>query len=768
MDFAGRSSDLTFLDPLFFDMHTQISLTDLGRLVDGHLENPSSILGPHTIDYRGNRATAVRSFLPDAQAAWVVDRPSGKRRPMRKLHPAGFFEAICSDAVDGAAISHNDGQASSTHSNYRIQMADKTGKLIETHDPYAVPSILTDFDRYLLGEGKFYRLYESLGAQLRTVDEIDGVNFAVWAPNARIVQVVGDFNGWDGRGHVAKLDMSVGIWELFIPGAKAGQKYKFRILDQHGQWIDKTDPVGFAAELPPLTASIITDLDTHQWNDDVWMKRRAATDPMHAPMNVYECHLGSWQKGPGRTHGWLDYRDLAHRLVDYCHRMNFTHVELLPVTEHPFTGSWGYQTVGYFAPTSRHGSPEDFMYFVDYLHQHDVGVLVDWVPAHFPKDAHGLRRFDGSALYEHEDPRQGEHPDWGTMIFNFGRNEVRNFLVANAMFWLEKYHIDGLRVDAVASMLYLDYSREDGGWIPNQYGGRENLEAIDFLREFNVAVHEHHPGAVTIAEESTAWPGVSRPIYDGGLGFTYKWNMGWMNDTLTYMHKEPIHRGHHQNDLTFSMIYAFTENFMLPLSHDEVVHGKGSLISQMPGDMWQKFANLRLLYSYMWTHPGKKLLFMGGELAQWNEWNHDDGPDWLLLDFETHRGVQELVSDLNRLVVKNPALHQLDFTEDGFEWVDCMNWQESTLIYLRKGLEGTEPILVCCNFTPVVRKDYRVGVPKSGFWKEIFNSDSERYGGTNVGNYPGAKSTGEGHHGRPDSILVNLPPLGVTMFRMEK
>ncbi|MCO8120645.1 1,4-alpha-glucan branching protein GlgB [Stieleria sp. TO1_6] len=748
-------------------MQTQLSLTDLGRLVGGDMENPGSILGAHRVDYRGTPATAIRSFLPEAQSAWVVDRASGKRRPMRKLHPAGFFEAICDLSVDGSTIGHNDATTSPPHPNYRIQMADKTGKVIETQDPYSVPSILTDYDRYLLGEGKHHRLFESLGAQLRTVDKTDGVNFAVWAPNARIVQVVGDFNGWDGRAHQAKLDQSVGIWELFIPNAKEGQKYKFRILDCNGHWVDKTDPCGFAAELPPLTASIITDLGKHKWDDSEWMEKRAGVDPMHAPMNVYECHLGSWQKGRGRTHGWLDYRDLARRLVDYCHRMNFTHVELLPVTEHPFTGSWGYQTVGYFAPTSRHGTPEDFMFFVDYLHQNNIGVLVDWVPAHFPKDAHGLRRFDGSALYEHADPRQGEHPDWGTMIFNFGRNEVRNFLIANAMFWLEKYHIDGMRVDAVASMLYLDYSREADEWIPNQYGGRENLEAIEFLREFNVAVHEHHPGVVTIAEESTAWPGVSRPIYDGGLGFTYKWNMGWMNDTLDYMHKEPIHRGHHQNELTFSMIYAFTENFMLPLSHDEVVHGKGSLISQMPGDMWQKFANLRLLYSYMWTHPGKKLLFMGGELAQWNEWNHDDGPDWLLLDFETHRGIQELVSDLNQLVVTHPALHQLDFSGDGFEWVDCMNWQESTLVYLRKGLEGTDPILVCCNFTPVVRRGYRIGVPKSGFWKEIFNSDSDRYGGSNVGNYPGCTTTGVEHHSRPDSITIDLPPLGVTMFRLE-
>ncbi len=628
-------------------------------------------------------------------------------------------------------------------------------------------SLLSDFDRYLLGEGKHLKMYECLGAQLRTLGGVDGVNFAVWAPNARSVQVVGDFNGWDGRNDVAIPQGSTGVWEKFIPGAKAGQKYKFRILSEHGHWMDKCDPMAFAAELPPQTANIIADLSWHTWNDGEWIARRKQRDAMHAPMNVYECHLGSWQKGPGRTHGWLGYRDLARRLADYCRRMNFTHVELMPVSEHPFTGSWGYQTVGYFAPTSRHGSPEDFMFFVDHLHQAGIGVIIDWVPAHFPKDDHGLRRFDGSALYEHADPRQGEHPDWGTMIFNFGRTEVRNFLIANALFWLDKYHIDGLRVDAVASMLYLDYSRESGEWVPNQYGGRENLEAMDFLRDFNVAVHQEYPGVITAAEESTAWPGVSRPVYDGGLGFTYKWNMGWMNDTLRYMRNEPIHRRHHQNELTFSLIYAFTENFLLPLSHDEVVHGKGSLISQMPGDMWQKFANLRLLYSYMWTHPGKKLLFMGGELAQWTEWNHDDGPQWELLDFDTHRGIQQLVADLNKLVLENPALHYHDFHHEGFEWVDCQNDQDSVLVYLRKGQPGDPPILVCHNFTPVPRQSYRVGVPNAGYWKEIFNSDSTTYAGSNLGNYPGRKSTGVPHHGRPDSIEVMMPPLGCTMFRLE-
>ena len=750
-------------------MHTQVSLSSIGQLVDGTHENPSSVLGPHSIDYRGQAAVAVRSYLPEAEAAWIIDSANGVRRPMRRLHPAGFFEAICDGAVDVAGRSEEDARRVRTaKSRYRIQMTDKTGELIDMQDPYAAPSMFSDLDRYLIGEGRHHQLYERLGAQVRTVDETAGVNFAVWAPNARSVQIVGDFNGWDGRAHTARVMKHLGIWELFIPGAKVGDKYKFRILNEHGEWVDKSDPMGFAAELPPLTASIVSGLDSYEWNDHDWIAQRQQWNPMHAAMNVYEVHLGSWQKGPGRTHGWLDYRDLAKRLVDYCHRMNFTHVELMPVSEHPFTGSWGYQTVGYFAPTSRHGSPEDFMFFVDYMHQHGIGVIIDWVPGHFPKDSHGLARFDGSALYEHADARQGEHPDWGTLIFNFGRNEVRNFLVANALFWLDKYHIDGLRVDAVASMLYLDYSREADEWIPNEYGGRENLEAIEFLREFNVAVHEKFPGVVTAAEESTAWPGVSRPTYDGGLGFTYKWNMGWMNDTLDYMQKEPIFRSHHQNDLTFSLIYAFTENFMLPLSHDEVVHGKGALLSQMPGDMWQKFANLRLLYSYMWTHPGKKLLFMGGEIGQWNEWNHDDGPQWELLDFETHRGVQQLVSDLNKLVIENPALHHFDFTGEGFEWVDCMNATDSVLVYLRKGMDGTPPILVCSNFTPVVRHDYRVGVPQGGFWKEIFNSDSSAYGGTNVGNYPGAQSIGEGHHGRPDSISVHLPPLATTIFRLEQ
>jgi 1,4-alpha-glucan branching enzyme len=733
-------------------MRTEVSLTQLGQLIEGRHENPAALLGPHRIEYQGRPAMAVRTFIPDSQQAWLVDGAHGVPRPMRRLHPAGFYEAICSLDEQSAP--------------YQIRVAKRSGEIITMNDPYATPSILSDFDLYLLGEGRHRKLYDRLGAHARTVNNITGVNFAVWAPNARAVQLIGDFNEWDGRQHGMKGSNS-GIWELFVPGAKAGDRYKFRVLSAHGGWVDKSDPVGFAAELPPMTASIVCDLDTHEWQDQEWMTRRASSDVINQPISIYEVHMGSWMQGGNRSHGWFNYRELAHRLVEYCEQMNFTHLELMPVSEHPYTGSWGYQTVGYFAATSRYGSPEDFMYFVDYCHQHNIGVILDWVPAHFPRDAHGLAEFDGTSLYEHGDPRQGEHPDWGTKIFNYGRNEVRNFLVSNGLFWFDHFHIDGLRVDAVASMLYLDYSRSHGQWIPNQYGGRENLEALQFIREFNMVVHEEFPGALTIAEESTAWPGVSRPVDQGGLGFSLKWNMGWMNDTLRYFHNDPIHRRYHHNELTFSLIYAFTENFTLPLSHDEVVHGKGSLLSQMPGDLWQKFANLRLLYSYMWMHPGKKLLFMGGEIGMWNEWNHDRGVEWSLLDFDTHRGIQKCVADLNRVVIENPALHRCDFSGEGFEWVDCMNADDSILSFVRKSDNNDPMILVCCNLTPVVRSGYRVGAPRSGFWREIFNSDAAIYGGSNVGTFPGAQTTGQGHHGRPDSLTISLPPLAVSVFRYE-
>jgi len=736
-------------------VQTQINLNTLSSIIDGVNANPASVLGPHAIQVDGKNAVAVRGYFPGFDQAWLLDDRNAATRPMRRIHPSGVYEGLMPQ------------QESSTIPQYRFRLSNSTGKTIEMQDPYAVPSLISDFDRHLFNAGEHWKIYEKLGSHLRDVDGHVGVNFAVWAPNAQSVQVIGDFNHWDGRSHCMQKQIPSGIWELFVPQIGAGQKYKYRIRMLDGQVVDKTDPYGVFAELPPRTASIVTSLDDYQWKDDQWMDRRKAENQLEKPMSVYEVHLGSWRKCKTGVHGWMNYREIAHQLVQYCKEMGFTHLELLPVSEHPFTGSWGYQTVGYFSVTSRYGTPEDFMYFVDHCHQNNIRVIIDWVPAHFPKDSHGLRQFDGSALYEHADPRQGEHPDWGTMIFNFGRNEVRNFLIANALFWLEKYHIDGLRVDAVASMLYLDYSRKEGEWVPNVYGGRENLEAIHLLREFNIQSHLQHPGVLTIAEESTAWPGVSRPTEFGGLGFSLKWNMGWMNDTLRYMRHEPIHRQFHQNELTFSLIYAFTENFTLPLSHDEVVHGKGALIAQMAGDLWQKFANLRLLYSYMWTHPGKNLLFMGCELAQWHEWNYDSEIQWDLLDWETHRGVQKLVADLNHLVKREPALHELDFSGDGFEWIDCMNAQDSVLGYIRKAKDPNDFVVVCNNFTPVVRR-YRMGVPRDGFYREIFNSDSVHYAGTNVGNHPGILADSKiPQHGRPASIELTLPPLATVVFKLD-
>ena len=638
--------------------------------------------------------------------------------------------------------------------------------MTEPVDPSTVEYWLTDFDRYLFGSGNHWKLYEKLGAHPRKVKDQQGVNFALWAPNAQSIQVVGDFNQWDGRAHPMHKQSPSGVWELFVPNVQAGMNYKYRVRSLDGRVIDKADPLAFYSEVPPRTASIVHSL-SYQWNDARWLDERAQNRILQKPISIYEVHLGSWRKCEGTNHGWLNYRELAHQLVEYCQQMGFTHLELLPISEHPFSGSWGYQTTGYFSATSRYGTPEDFMYFVDHCHQNSIGVIIDWVPAHFPKDALGLYRFDGSALYEHEDPRQGEHPDWGTMVFNYGRHEVRNFLISNALFWFDRFHIDGLRVDAVASMLYLDYSRNPGDWIPNEFGGRENLDAVHFLREFNRQVHSDFPGVLTIAEESTAWPGVSHPVDVGGLGFSMKWNMGWMNDTLRYMRRDPVHRKHHQNDLTFSLIYAYSENFQLPLSHDEVVHGKGSLIGQMPGDLWQKFANLRLLFSYMWTHPGKKMLFMGGELAQWHEWNYDGQLQWELLQWQTHAGIQQTLADLNRLLIEEKPLHQLDFSGEGFEWIDCQNAHESVLGFLRKSHDQgqSEHLLVCLNFTPMVRP-YRMGVPQAGQYVEIFNSDAAKYGGSGVTNQGPLHADGHiPYHGQVASLELTLPPLGAVILK---
>lgn len=736
-------------------MRTTVPLEGVGALIDANHANPFQLLGPHEVSVDGRKALSVRAFLPYAEQAWILDANQQNLRPMRKVHPAGLYEVICpmEQALQG---------------RYQLRTAADNGEVKTMHDPYSFSPLLTDFDRYLMGEGRHWDAYNKMGAHLRTIDGVTGVNFAVWAPNAQSIAVVGDFNGWDGRRHLMQKQIPSGIWELFIPGIGAGEKYKLRVRSAHGEVIDKSDPYGFAQELPPCTASIVTDFTNYTWSDNDWMNRRRETNWLEKPISVYEVHLGSWKRDWNRHNGWLDYKTLAHELVKYCHEMNYTHVELLPVSEHPFTGSWGYQTVGYFAATSRYGTPQELMYFIDYCHQNNIGVILDWVPAHFPRDAHGLRQFDGTALFEHEDPRKGEHPDWGTMIFNYGRNEVSNFLLSNALFWYDRYHIDGLRVDAVASMLYLDYSRKHGEWVPNQYGGRENIEAIDFLREFNRVSHERHPGVLTIAEESTAWGGVSHPTETGGLGFSLKWNMGWMNDTLRFMRHEPIHRKYHHGELTFSLIYAFTENFTLPLSHDEVVHGKGSLLDQMPGDLWQKFANLRLLYSYMWTHPGKKLLFMGSDIGQWTEWNHDRDLQWDLLQWDSHRGVQKLVSDLNRLVVNEPSLHEIDFRGEGFEWIDCNNAGDSVLSYIRRGKDPSDFLAVVLNFTPVVRRDFLVGVPQGGHYREVFNSDSEYYGGSNVGNFLGCTAKEPGVQGRPYSISVSLPPLGVAVFKPQR
>ncbi|HEY4767139.1 MAG TPA: 1,4-alpha-glucan branching protein GlgB [Candidatus Sulfotelmatobacter sp.] len=623
---------------------------------------------------------------------------------------------------------------------------------------------LSDFDVYLLAEGTFDRAYEKLGAHLTERDGRQGVQFAVWAPNARQVSVVGDFNQWNPTANVMRSS-SAGVWESFIPTLGQGTIYKYHVISRYREYtVDKTDPYGFAAEVRPHTASRVWNLENYSWNDGSWMTNRAKSQALDAPISIYEMHLGSWRRVPEEENRWLTYREMAPLLADYVRECGFTHVEFMPVMEHPFDGSWGYQPTGYFAPTSRFGTPDDFRYLVDYLHQHEIGVILDWVPAHFPKDETGLGYFDGSHLYEHGDPRQGEQPDWNTFVFNYGRNEVQSFLISNAMFWLDKYHVDGLRVDAVASMLYLDYGRREGEWIPNRYGGKENIEAIHFLRKVNEHVYAAFPDVMMMAEESTAWPQVSRPTYVGGLGFGFKWNMGWMHDVLDYLSQDPVFRSYQHSKITFSLVYAFTENFVLPFSHDEVVYGKGSMLRKMPGDEWQKFANLRLLYGFMFGHPGKKLLFMGDEFGQWSEWNHDASLQWHLLQSPLHSGLRHWLGDLNAVYRNSPSL-QLDSDAAGFEWVDCNDAQRSVISFLRRGRNSNEQLLFVCNFTPVVRQNYRVGVPWNGLWDEILNSDAALYGGSGRGNFGGLSAMPFPIHGRPFSLNMTLPPLGVVVFR---
>ncbi len=626
---------------------------------------------------------------------------------------------------------------------------------------------LTDFDLHLLGEGSHYRNYEKMGAHVTELEGEPGVRFAVWAPNARGVSVIGDFNGWNRDANVMRSRGGSGIWETFIAGIGHGDVYKYFIRSNHDDHeAEKADPYGFAAEVRPRTASKVWTLDGYDWGDQQWMASRGAKARRDAPISIYEVHLGSWRRAP-ETNSWLTYCDIAPQLAEYCTQMGFTHVELMPPTEHPLDASWGYQTVGYFAPTSRFGTPDEFMSFVDTLHRAGIGVVTDWVPAHFPHDPHGLVYFDGTHLYEHADPRQGRHPHWDTMIFNYSRWEVSNFLIGNALFWLDKYHIDGLRVDAVASMLYLDYGRDSGDFVPNQYGGKENIDAIHFLRRLNERVYAEYPDVMTCAEESTSWSMVSAPTYLGGLGFGFKWNMGWMNDILGYFSRDPIYREYHQNDITFSLLYAFTENFLLPFSHDEVVHGKGSMIGKMPGDDWQKFANLRALYSYMFGHPGKKLLFMGDEIGQWNEWNHDTSVDWHLLEFEPHKGLQRCVRDLNTLYRSQPALYEKDSEWQGFEWIDCNDAHANAVSFMRKGVKPEDTLIFGCNFSPVPRRNYRIGCPQAGYWREVFNSDAALYGGGDCGNVGGLEAHEYATHGRPCTLEATLPPLGVVVFKRE-
>jgi len=719
-----------------------VSSDALAALARGEHSDPFGILGPHKV--RNSRV--VRTFQPQAEAVIAVDGDNRPLAELERVHPDGVFEG----KVKGSGL-------------YRLQLQENGNERI-IDDPYRFASPLGDMDRYLMGEGTHLELYEKLGAHPMEFEGVAGVHFAVWAPNARRVSVVGNFNQWDGRRHPMRNHPSNGLWDVFVPGLQAGQYYKYEIIGPHGHLLPlKADPFARRMEPPPGNASIVHRLQDRNWQDETWMAQRHRMTSLDSPVSIYEVHLGSWKRRWDEGNRWLSYRELADELVPYVQDMGYTHMELLPPTEHPFDGSWGYQPIGMYAPTWRFGNPEDFKLFVERCHQAGIGLIMDWVPAHFPRDAHGLGLFDGSHLYEHADPRQGSHRDWGTLIFNFGRNEVVNYLLANALYWLREFHIDSLRVDAVASMLYLDYSREQGEWVPNIYGGNENLEAIAFMRRMNEFVHAHN--GTTMAEESTAWPMVSRPTYLGGLGYTFKWNMGWMHDTLAYMQEDPIHRKYHHNRLTFGLIYAFNENFVLPLSHDEVVHGKGSMLTRMPGDAWQKFANLRLYYTYMYGHPGKKLLFMGGEFGQGREWDDQNSLDWHLLDIHWHQGVQNLVRDLNRVYRDNPALYQVDYEPGGFEWIDCSDWESSIISFVRRARNPDDFVVVVCNFTPVARQEYRIGVPAGGAYRELINTDLPHYAGSGVNNGGMVHAEEVSCHGRSHSICLSLPPLGAMIFK---
>jgi len=739
------------LKKLYPQASTSLDPESLRGLVTGQFGDVFSVLGLHRNPV--GEGLLFRAFLPGASRVDVIARHNGKKvTTMHQVHVDGLFEKTLGNRKK--------------RFDYFLRV-EYNGRQVDVEDVYRFPPSLDDDDLYLFGEGTQERSFRWMGARPRQLEGVHGVLFVVWAPFARRVSVVGDFNHWDGRCHVMRLHPASGIWELFVPHLPQYANYKYEVVDGHGQRLPlKSDPYARSMQHPPQTASRVVMEDGHQWGDGDWMARRRDANTHARPIAIYEVHLASWRRRLAEDDRYLSYRELADELVSYVVEMGFTHLQLMPVSEYPFDGSWGYQPLGMYAPSIRFGTPAEFKYFVDRCHRADIGVLLDWVPGHFPTDEHGLGRFDGSCLYEHEDKRQGFHPDWNTLIYNYGRGEVLSYLLSNAMYWLEEFHIDGLRVDAVASMLYLDYSREEGHWIPNKLGGRENLEAVEFLRAVNRRVYFNHPGVMMVAEESTDWPGVSRPADNGGLGFGYKWNMGWMNDTLRYMERDPIHRQYHHNEMTFGTSYAWSENFVLPLSHDEVVHGKGSLLGKMPGDEWQQFANLRAYLAFMWGHPGKKLLFMGGEFAQREEWNHDGELDWSLLDCAGHRGVQSLVRDLNRLYRSLPALYELDCNAAGFEWVQPDNHQTSIFAWLRRAERDASAALVVSNFTPVVQLDYRVGVPARGYYAERLSTDAEAYGGSNVGNFGGLHALAQPWDGQPYSLHLSLPPLATVIFEL--
>jgi len=733
------------------NLSTTLTSEEISSLVSGEAADPFTLLGAHPLKGETGPAVVVRALLPGARSVTILNLDPERDIEARRLNDQGLFEAVIPGAMEILP--------------YRLKVDFGTDVPATFYDCYSFSPVLSEDDLYLFNQGNQYRIYDKLGAHPFSHQGVSGVFFAVWAPSATRVSLVGDFNQWNGLRHQMRSRGSSGVWELFVPHLKPGLLYKFEIRTGDGTLLIKSDPFAFHFEKRPKTAAVVHDIEGFPWTDQDWMAERAAEDSLTLPAAIYEVHLGSWRRRAEEDNRWITYREAADELVPYVKDMGFNYLQFLPLSEHPFDASWGYQVTGYYAPTSRHGTPQDLMYLVDRCHAEGLGVILDWVPAHFPKDPHGLEYFDGTHLYEHEDPRQGLHRDWDTLIFNYGRDEVRNFLTANALFWLDKYHFDGLRVDAVASMLYLDYSREEGDWIPNRFGGRENLEAIDFIKNLNTKVFELFPGVVTIAEESTSWPGVTRPVHLGGLGFMYKWNMGWMHDMLTFISKDPVHRRFHMNKLTFALLYAFHENFILPLSHDEVVHGKASLLSKMPGDDWQKLANLRLLLGYMYGEPGKKTLFMGAELGQWSEWSHDKALEWDLLQYEPHKGLQGFVRDLNRIYCSEPALYELDYNPEGFQWIDFRDTDANVVSFIRKGKVPEQILVFVFNFTPVPRMDYRIGAPRPGFYREVINSDSAAYGGSNIGLKGGVTAEPRPWHNQPCSLSLNLPPLGMLVLK---